>query len=55
LKELKSTVKTDIFDVIGHLTYPVRYIKRDGAQIDLSDFYQEITEVLKMIIQKGKA
>lgn len=54
LIEVNKTIKTDCFDVLGHLTYPVRYMKRDGVDIKLNNFYDEIKEILKIIIEKGK-
>lgn len=44
-----------IFDVLGHLTYPLRYIKGNfGIKTDLSKYDDIISECFKQIISKGK-
>lgn len=43
------------FDVLGHLTYPLRYIKGDcGIAIDLSRYDDIIREIFCTLIQNGK-
>ncbi|MEG0272856.1 MAG: histidinol-phosphatase HisJ family protein [Hydrogenoanaerobacterium sp.] len=43
------------FDVLGHLTYPLRYMARDGVtDIDLSRYDDIIDEILRTIVQNGK-
>lgn len=43
------------FDVLGHLTYPLRYISGEyGIDVDMSRNDDIITEIFKTLIQKGK-
>lgn len=43
------------FDVLGHITYPLRYMYRQGrAEIDLSDYMSLFKELFEVIILKGK-
>lgn len=43
------------FDVLGHLTYPMRYMARDGrTDIDLARYDDIIDEILRTVAQNGK-
>ena len=43
------------FDVLGHLTYPMRYIARDGRRdINLARYDEIIDEILRTVSQNGK-
>lgn len=43
------------FDVLGHLTYPLRYIEGEaGIKTDISDYYDVIVKCFKEIICKDK-
>ncbi len=43
------------FDVLGHLTYTLRYIEGDnGIKVDMKPYEEIIRESLKLIIQNGK-
>ncbi len=43
------------FDVLGHLTYPLRYIEGDyGIKLDVSRYEEIIREVFRVLIQNGK-
>lgn len=54
--ELYSIVKWNQFDVLTHLTYPLRYIQgTHGRQVDLSRYMDIIDEIFKTLIQNGKA
>ena len=41
-------------DQCAHLTYPLRYIKKAGIDIDVTRWGDKITEILKSIISHGK-
>ena len=42
------------FDVLGHLTYPLRYITGEcGIEVDMSKFDDVISEIFKTLIQNG--
>ena len=54
-KEMLEMCKWGKLDVLGHLTYPLRYIQGDcGIQIDLSPYDEIIREIFCTLIQKGK-
>ncbi len=43
------------FDVLGHITYPLRYITGDaGIPVDLADYRDMIAECFRNVIAKGK-
>lgn len=53
--ELLKLCKWSKFDVLGHLTYTLRYIEGEyGLKIDLSKYDDIIEECFKTIIQKSK-
>lgn len=41
------------FDILGHLTYPLRYIYENGYSIDMQQFDSIIKEIFKTIIEKN--
>ncbi len=44
------------FDVLAHLTYPLRYFySKSNLEIDLSEFDQQIDRILKLTAEKGIA
>ena len=44
------------FDVLAHLTYPLRYFySKSNLDIDLSEFDDQINKILKLTIEKGIA
>ena len=53
--ELLETAEWGRFDVMGHITYPLRYITGDhGIDVDLSRYSAVIDEILKTLIKNGK-
>ncbi|MBQ9483168.1 MAG: histidinol-phosphatase HisJ family protein [Ruminiclostridium sp.] len=53
--ELLETAETADFDVMAHITYPLRYIAGDfGIDIDMSRFSAVIDEILCALIKRGK-
>ena len=53
--EMLEMCKWGNFDVLGHLTYPLRYITGEcGIQVDMSKFDDIIGEIFKVLIQNGK-
>lgn len=56
LEELYNLACWGGFDVLTHLTYPLRYINGEhGFNLDTADFSSEIEKVLKEIIKRGIA
>ncbi|MBD5082141.1 MAG: histidinol-phosphatase HisJ family protein [Ruminococcaceae bacterium] len=53
-EELLEMAEWGKFDVLGHLTYPLRYIAGDfGIKIDMSRYEAIIEKIFKTLIQKG--
>lgn len=42
------------YDVIGHITYPLRYMAEYGITIDLSRFYDKFEHIFKSVISRGR-
>lgn len=56
LRCLLELSKTDWFDSLAHLTYPLRYMRgRARIQVDFRPFADLVREILKTLIQRGKA
>lgn len=54
-EEMAEMVKWGKFDVIGHLSYPLRYPKiKYGIDVDLTRYKEPIDEVLRLTAQSGK-
>ena len=44
------------FDILAHLTYPLRYFySKSGIIIDMSRYSKKVDEILKLTAEKGKA
>ena len=41
-------------DVIGHITYPLRYFSDASVEFDLKDFYEKLEFLFKCVIENGK-
>ena len=56
LQCLLSLSRTDWFDSLAHLSYPLRYMReKAGFQVDLSPFDDLVQEILKTLVERGKA
>lgn len=43
------------FDVVGHLTYPLRYMfQREGVRLNLDPYEDRFRKLFKIVIQRGK-
>lgn len=42
------------YDVLGHLTYPLRYMAKAGITLDLRPFYKKFENLFKIVIRRGK-
>lgn len=40
---------------LGHLTYPVRYIKRAGRELDMTRFYDPVAQIYRKMKERGVA
>ena len=56
IEELIELSKVDCFDVMAHIGYPSRYIKKGGVKVEISTrTYGEMLKVLlKNLIERGK-
>ncbi len=53
--ELLELARWDGFDVLGHITYPLRYIcGKYGIEIDMKKYSDAVDEVFKTVINNGK-
>ena len=56
LLDLLALSRTDYFDSLAHLTYPLRYLAvRAGLDLDLRPWDDLVDEILKTLVEKGKA
>ncbi len=53
LDELYELTKFDGINSLSHLTYPLRYYKKNGFTLDLSEYEDGICKILESIIGKG--
>lgn len=54
-KEVAEMCRTGLFDVLGHITYCLRYMKqRNGIEADISRFDDIIAESFRTLAQNGK-
>lgn len=42
-------------NTLGHLTYPIRYIKRAGRELDLKRYYDSVSQIYRKLTQYGIA
>ncbi|MDK2800627.1 MAG: histidinol-phosphatase family [Clostridiales bacterium] len=54
LRQLKKLAQWNQFDCIGHLDLPKRYAAVYGISISLMEYYEDVEEVLKILIRNGK-
>ena len=46
----------DCYDVLAHIIYPLRYMRRDGHDIVLLDHYKDrVAEILRAVIKTGRS
>lgn len=53
-EEVLALAETDCYDVLGHITYGLRYLP-NRASIDISPYLPIIIAIYKTVIRKGKA
>ncbi|MCM1333899.1 MAG: histidinol-phosphatase HisJ family protein [Bacteroides sp.] len=54
-EEVLEMAETADFDVLGHLTYPLRYIAGDhGFAVDMKQYEAAIDEIFRTLIRRGK-
>lgn len=45
----------DCYDSLAHLVYPLRYIRRDGQDLSLDDYQEQIRDIFTQIARTGHA
>lgn len=54
-EETAELIKWGNFDVLGHMSFPVRYPKiYNGIDVDLNEYREEIDDVLRLAVKNGK-
>ena len=54
-REVYDLSRTDLFDVVGHMTYCLRYMKqRNGIEADISRYDDIIADTFRNLAQNGK-
>ena len=54
-EELFEHVEKSTFDVLGHLSYPLRYMAGDyGLPVDFSPYRAEIAEIFRRLTESGR-
>ena len=56
LQSLLALAKTDYFDSLAHLTYPLRYMNgREGLGVSIAPCSDLVREILRTLAERGKA
>lgn len=54
--DLYETVNSFDYDVLSHLTVPLRYIiKKYNRTVDIADYYGQIEKILRCVVNEGRA
>ncbi len=54
LPSLRATATAGLYDVLGHVIYPMRYFTRDGLDYTMDHCRDEVAEILRLAIAQGK-
>lgn len=54
LQEIARLASTDTYDVLGHITYALRYMAAAGVHLELAPYREELAEIFQIVIAKGK-
>lgn len=56
LQSLLALARTDYFDSLAHLTYPLRYMNgREGLGVSMEPYSDLVREILRTLAERGKA
>jgi len=53
--QLLLMVKSGMVDSLAHIDYPFRYIGKNGVSADMSDYKEQVCEILRELAQAGLA
>ena len=51
---MEALALTDVYDVLGHIIYPLRYMERDGQHPSLERYYEQLRTILRTVVQNGR-
>ena len=54
LQEIARLANTDTYDVLGHITYALRYMAAAGVHLELAPYREELAEIFRIVIARGK-
>lgn len=55
MDQLEYLAALDCFDVLGHITYPLRYMKdRDGQDVGFEPYRERLETLFRSLISRGK-
>ena len=55
IEELYETAALDGFDVLGHIGYPLRYMRyQAGFDVSLDVYQAELTDIFRLLVSKGR-
>ncbi|MDD2955890.1 MAG: histidinol-phosphatase HisJ family protein [Oscillospiraceae bacterium] len=54
LRYLLDMAKNSVFDCMGHVDLIKRYAAKQGFSVDLMDYREELEEILRVLISRGK-
>lgn len=55
MEEMLALASSGLYDVLGHLTYPLRYMNgRDGNSVCFDRYHDALREVFRVVIEKGR-
>lgn len=53
--DMTEMLETTDFDILSHLTVPLRYIvKKFGKKVDITEYYPAIENILKLTVESGR-
>ena len=53
--QMLSLTRWGGFDVLGHVSYPLRYMRnRDKQNVDLKPYWDQLEEIFRLIAEQGK-
>lgn len=55
VRELCGAAKFDGAHTLAHITYPARYIRRDGKDVDITRFYDLYRDLFRIMKERGIA
>ncbi len=54
LEEALEMARLGLFDVLGHLTYPLRYMREAGFSLDFGDREEQLRALFRLLAETGK-